>query len=139
MKHRASFPHRMNAPDRHNRQRDKRTNGRAFLSVCLLDGVLQKRELECTAPPRRRVQTARLVRRQRTDRMLLCAIGWCVSICDTCRKIVVVSDRCCWALPGRDGWPRGSVDDVVARHRRILHALNRPRPPRRAAPRRRGN
>ena len=28
MKHRRSFPHRMDAPDRHNRQRDKRTNGR---------------------------------------------------------------------------------------------------------------
>ena len=28
MKHRGSFPHRMDAPDRHNGQRDNRTNGR---------------------------------------------------------------------------------------------------------------
>jgi len=27
MKHRGSFPHRMDAPDRHNGQRDERTNG----------------------------------------------------------------------------------------------------------------
>jgi len=33
MKHRGSFPHRMDAPDRHNGQRDERTNGRSFLVV----------------------------------------------------------------------------------------------------------
>jgi len=28
MKHRGSFPHMMDAPDRHNGQRDERTDGR---------------------------------------------------------------------------------------------------------------
>jgi len=47
MKHRGSFSHRMDAPDRHNGQRDERTDGRTdeetrlFVrpSVRLLDGV----------------------------------------------------------------------------------------------------
>jgi len=44
MKHRGSFPHGMDAPDRHNGQIDKRTNGRTDgWTVCppvrLLDGV----------------------------------------------------------------------------------------------------
>jgi len=30
MKHRGSFPHKIHAPDRHNGQRDKRTNGRTY-------------------------------------------------------------------------------------------------------------
>jgi len=44
MKHRASSNHRTDAPDRHNGQKHKQTNGRVFLSVslfvrCVLDGL----------------------------------------------------------------------------------------------------
>jgi len=39
----------MDAPDRHNVQRDKRTNGRVSLSVCVLDGVLTLKLLPCLA------------------------------------------------------------------------------------------
>jgi len=35
MKHRASSTHRMDAPDRHNEQKDRQANGHVSLSVCL--------------------------------------------------------------------------------------------------------
>jgi len=39
MKYRASSTHKMDAPDRHNGQTDKRTCRFVRLSVCVLDGV----------------------------------------------------------------------------------------------------
>jgi len=39
MKHRGSFPHRMDALDRHNRHRDERTNGRTDEETSLRPSV----------------------------------------------------------------------------------------------------
>ena len=48
MKHRASSTHRIDAPDRHNGQTHKQTNGLVSLSICVLDGFLHK---DCMTSP----------------------------------------------------------------------------------------
>ena len=79
LKNRGSFPHRMDAPDRHNEQRDKRTNERTdgwtktslFVrpSVRLLDGVWHYR---------RRASTIILSYAVKySTRDLICGINYC--------------------------------------------------------------